>query len=391
MIDLNRLQAQFADFNAYQAEEQARTARRLRRALEALEACAPFWEDLREHVLDVKPAWLVAGLRESPAAAHPRGERPTPITVVATDGSQIYPDRHVEPTCYLLNISRIAFQYGTLERPIMEAVPNFRYRKQHLDHHFDELIEAATAEAVSAIRDQFELRALLDVARAARMPGRPLVALADGTLIRWMLRGMRNRELEDRLIAQYAEILTRFREEAIPLCSYVSMPASTEVVNLLRVHAGECDVPPEAEETLEGLVDRHLFAATLRPGERSATFESSSRIQRAYGAADRICYFYLRTSGREAGSAARSEIARVEVPHWVAEDAGLLDLVHAVVLGECEKGDGYPMILAEAHERAVIRAREKEAFYQMVEREMRTSGLPHALSQKATSKRRPMV
>ena len=387
MIDLNRLQAQFADFNAYQAEEQARMARRLRQALAALADCAPAWESLHRRALEAKPAWLVAGLRESPAAAYARGERPTPITVVATDGSQIYPDRHVEPTCYLLNISRIAFQYGTLERPIMEAVPNFRYRKQHLEHHFDEVIEAATAEAVSAIRDQFELRALLEVARAARMPARPLVALADGTLIRWMLRGMRNRDLEDRLIAQYAEILTRFREEQIPLCSYISMPASTEVVNLLRVHAGECDAPPAAEETLEGLTDRRLFESTLRPGERSATFESSSHIQRAYGAADRICYFYLRTSGH----GTRSEVARVEVPQWVAEDAGLLDLVHAVVLGECEKGDGYPMILAEAHERAVIRAREKEAFYQMIERELRTSGLPHALSQKSASKRRPMV
>ena len=386
MIDLNRLQQQFEGFNTYQAEEQARMRQRLRRALMALEECAPFWEDLRAHVLDVKPGWLVAGLRESPGAVYPQGERPTPITVVATDGSQIYPDRHVQPTCFLLNVSRIAFQYGTLERPLMEAVPDFRFRRADQEH-FDEVLETANAEVVSAVRDELELDALFDTADRCRTPGRPLVALADGTLIRWMLRGMRNRELEDRLIARYTEILTRFREEQIPLCSYISMPGNTEVVNLLRVHAGECEVPPAAEETLEGLTDRQLFEATLQPGERSAIFESSSHIQEQYGAADRICYFYIRTSGE--GST--SEIGRVEVPLWVAEDAPLVDLVHAVVLSECEKGDGYPMILAEAHERAVIRAREKEVFYQMVEREMQTSGLPHATSQKSASKRRPRV
>ena len=35
------------------------------------------------------------------------------------------------------------------------------------------------------------------------------------------------------------------------------------------------------------------------------------------------------------------------------------------------------MILSEAHERAVIRARERELFYGMIEREMTSAGLRH--------------
>ena len=116
--------------------------------------------------------------------------RPTPVTVLATDGSQICPDRHVEPHCYLLNISRIAFQYGTVERPLMESVPLCEYRREAFDEAFDQVLGTATAEVVSALRDEFELAALLDVAKEARMPGRPIVALADGTLIRWILRRM---------------------------------------------------------------------------------------------------------------------------------------------------------------------------------------------------------
>src|SRR5690606_1535377 len=134
---------------------------RLARACAAFEACHADWEALRARVAAERTEWLVPGLREAPAAAHAGRPRPSPITVVATDGSQVYPDRHVEPACYLLNISRIAFQYGTLERPLMESVPDFRYRKEHLEEIFGDALETATAEVVSALRDEQELAALL--------------------------------------------------------------------------------------------------------------------------------------------------------------------------------------------------------------------------------------
>ena len=79
------------------------------------------------------------------------------------------------------------------------------------------------------------------------------------------------------------------------------------------------------------------------------------------------------------------------MPLWVADDPHLEDLIHAVVLSECEKGDGYPMILTEAHERAVIRGHERQLFYDMIEREMTGRGLPYTGSRKQASKRRPPV
>jgi hypothetical protein len=391
VLDLSQLQDQFSEFHAYQSGEQARRADLLQQALDALDACRDAWEDLREIARHAQPGWLVAGLRENPTARQSAPPRPTPLTVVATDGSQIYPDRHVEPHCYLLNVSRIAFQYGTTERPLMEAVPDFRFRRGDLEAFYEDvatdLSGKTTAEVVSALRDEQELEALFEVARASRIDGRPLVALADGTLIRWMLRRMQNRDLEQKLIARYAELLRRFQERGLPLCSYISMPGNTEVVNLLRVQRGEHEAPTPDKTTLDGLLDRWLFERRLQPGERTAVFESSSHIQREYGASDRICYFYLRT--RTANGA--SEVGRVEVPMWVAEDAGLLDLVHATVLSECEKGEGYPMILSEAHERAVIRAKERELFYDLIERQMTRAGLRFKASNKQSSKRRPLV
>ena len=383
MLDLQQLHGQFEDFNAYQAEEQVRLSRQLQRACAALEECDGCWERLGQRVREADPPWLVAELRESPAVIYPCGQRPTPVTVTATDGSQIFPDRHVEPTCYLLNISRIAFQYGTTEPPVMEARPRFHYRRGEVGDLFDELAASASAEVVSALRDEYELQELLNTARSVRLEERPTVAMADGTLIRWMLRGLRNRELEDRLVARYTKLLAAFREECIPLCSYISMPANTEVINLLRIHLGECE-EPGPDETLEGLQDRRLYEQTLASGERSAVFESASHIQREYGP-DRICYFYVHVD-----TPGGAEVGRVEMPAWVVEE-GLLDLVHAVVVSECEKGEGYPMILSEAHEKAVIRAPEREVFYHLIEREMRSAGLSYTSSRKQAAKQRPKV
>jgi hypothetical protein len=166
------------------------------------------------------------------------------------------------------------------------------------------------------------------------------------------------------------------------------------VVNLLGFVAGELDEPapqglavePDAPP-LEGLLDRHVFADLLGPGERSVLFASSSHIQQAYPEGTQVCYFYLKVPS----PAGPDEVGRVEVPAWVAERTPLVDRIHATVLRECEKGDGYPLALAEAHERAVIRGPERDAFFRLMERRLRRAGLAPTNSRKRQSKQRPRV
>jgi hypothetical protein len=393
MLDLSQLRRQLEDFQAYEVDVRDRRAEQRTRAQAVLRACAADWRRVRAAVQAAEPRRLVADLREAPISTVAAPERPTPITVVATDGSQIYPDRHVDPMFFLLNVSQVAFQYGTREAPTLDTTPRLRF-EDDLSTHVDELLGGMTTELVSALRDEMELELLLDAARSAAVDGRPLVALADGTLIRWMIRGMNNEAVEAQLIAQYTEYLQAFRDEARPLASYVSMPATTEVVNLLRFVAGELDVPAPDElavepsdPELEGLLDRHVFADLLAPGERSAPFGSSSHIQRSYPEGTEVCYFYLKVPA----PVGPGEIGRVEVPRWVADDEDLLDRVHATVLRECEKGEGYPLVLSEAHERAVIRAPERESFFRLMERRLQQAGLSPTNSRKRRSKQRPRV
>lgn len=385
MIDFARLAGQLSHFASYRRGEDGRHADRLARASAALADCEPSWEALRDRALAGDAGPLRAVPHDAPPSRHAPAPRPATVTVVATDGSQIFPDRHVEPACYLLNIGRIALHYGTLDPPLIVAEPTLRYRAADLDDLAEDDDEAPnldlTAEVVSALRDELELRWLFETARDEQRSGRPLVAMADGTLIRWMLRGMKNRRLEDRLLDRYVAELDRFRAAGLPVCSFVSRPANAEVVNLLRLHLGEPDWDA-GPDSLRGLQDRHLFESALAPGERSARFASRSRVLERYGD-HRIVAFYVHTG---------TEVGRVETPLWVAENDEMLALVHSVVVDQCHKGGGYPVVLQEAHERAVVRAEEKEIFYRILARSLRAAGgvLP-TYSGKAASKRAPRV
>lgn len=386
MIDFTRLAGQLSHFARYRRDEDARHAGRLARALDALADCEGAWEALAEAALTASSGPLRAVPLECPGDRTPAPARPATVTVVATDGSQIFPDRHVEPACYLLNVGRVALHYGTLDAPLIAAEPELRYRAADLADLAEDDDEAAppldlNAEVVSALRDELELRWLCDTALDERRSGRPVVALADGTLIRWMLRGMKNRRLEDRLLDRYVAELDRFHAEGIPVASYVSRPANAEVVNLLRLHVGEEDWA-EDDASLRGLHDRHVFEATLVPGERSARFASRSRVLDRYGP-HRIVAVYVHTG---------LEVGRIEMPRWVAESAEMLDLAHAVVVDQCQKGGGYPVVLQEAHQRAVVRAEEKEIFHRVLARTLRADGTPvPTYSGKAASKRAPRV
>ena len=84
---------------------------------------------------------------------------------------------------------------------------------------------------------------------------------------------------------------------------------------------------------------------------------------------------------------AGAEMARVEVPAWVAESPELLELSHAMLIDQCRKGHGYPIAISEAHEQAVVTTKDREEFQLMLEGALQDHRLPVYTSQKNFSKR----
>jgi len=127
-----------------------------------------------------------------------------------------------------------------------------------------------------------------------------------------------------------------------------------------------------------GVQDRELFSDILGQGERSALFISQSSIVQKHYGVHQVYFFYMRVD---------DEIARVEIPRWVAMDNSLLELVHSLVLDQCQRGQGYPVALSEAHEKAVVTGADRENFWQLVESSLVEEHLPSPSSAKSQSKR----
>jgi NurA-like 5'-3' nuclease len=119
----------------------------------------------------------------------------------------------------------------------------------------------------------------------------------------------------------------------------------------------------------------------LAPGERSPLFASRSAIVSRYGP-HRIQFFYLHVG---------AEIARIEVPAWVAEDAELLDRVHALAFDQAQKGMGYPITLQEAHNQAVVTREDRARFFSLLAGRMQQLGVRVSQSNKQLKKRSGIV
>ena len=95
----------------------------------------------------------------------------------------------------------------------------------------------------------------------------------------------------------------------------------------------------------------------LEPGHRSPLYRSShlaARFALGLAAGQEWSHFYYLNGG--------TEIARVEVPDWLAQDPELLAVGHAMLVRQCQLGLGYPVAISEAHEQAVITGHDREEF-----------------------------
>ena len=81
----------------------------------------------------------------------------------------------------------------------------------------------------------------------------------------------------------------------------------------------------------------------------------------------------------------------MEIPVWVAESPPLLALSHAMLAKQCELGFGYPVVVSEAHEQAVVSGHDREEFRKLALMLMEQNGLPTTESAKTVSKRLPWL
>ena len=374
---------------------------RLRTFLEAAENVTKATA-LEKTRYDPNRNFLAAQVTDSLIGAHQPGDLPTDWSVASVDGSHIDVDRHIPLSCYVVNLGGCVLTYGSTPGASFFSQPRVSHQRQDLflaDPANPANEEMVTGPVLGLIRTVQELERLAQVVEG--LPGdTPVLALVDGSLVLWGLSGrghqpfVKQAIIDDRLVG----VLDRLREAAgvrpVCLAAYVSFPRSAEVVNAVR----SCLCPYELAQCrytcgnsrsakppcdlANGFLDRDLFQGLLEPGWRSATYMTNSSVPRENYGDHQVAFFYLHCG---------KEIARVEIPQWVAQDERLLSLTHSLVLDQCRRGQGYPVAISEAHEQAVISGSDRRLFREMVAQVLDRQGVTTFTSEKERSKRTPWL
>lgn len=396
MLDLMKLARQMQGIGQHLSQEAAASRKRLEIAHQLWEQ-ATVKQDLlvQQHQSWRKALGFNAALPVEPLDTCFEVNVPPEVqTVMATDGSQIAPSHHEIAYCYLINVGRVLLHYGQNRQPLLDSLPEVFYRPEEL--YVSRQWGIRTEEWMGYVRTVSEAVMLAELGSmllATTVPEKsashiPNLAMVDGSLIYWFLEQLPT-PARDRLLPPILNAWNQLQEAGIPIVGYLSSSRSGEALNFLRLQSCPYPEPNCAKicnnnadeapcQVFNPLRDTTFWGVFLQPGQRSCLWQSSARILEHYGS-QKIYFCYLHVG---------HEIARIDFPAWVAENSTLLDNALSLTISQVQKGYGYPVVLAEAHNQAVVRGGDRARFFALLEQEMIKAGLKNVgTSYKETRKR----
>ncbi len=373
--------------------ERASEAWALLQALDDLETIRARIQLARERDAGFRGAGPLTGSPGEPVnRAYPLPPAPDGATILAVDGSQVYPSIHTAALYYLTNIGIFVYHHGRDHLPEQITEPRLFFTE---DTVRDQSGQVITNVAVNARRSVMELQVLAREAWHRRESDAPLLAISDGPLLFWVGKDVPDgKQLEQDYMGALVHLhdthaaMQHERGQFAALTGYVDRPTSSFVISLLHLMSlDDAEVRAALLATngsLEGLTDQHVLLRLLQPGERSALMVQQSPQNKRYhdkGESLEIAFFYLNV-----GVLHDYHLARVEVPVWVARDPVMVDHVHALVYDQCQMMWRYPYALTRADELAVVRAHEKSRLDDLIEIELRRNAQVVDYSEKLESK-----
>ncbi|MCK4517840.1 DNA double-strand break repair nuclease NurA [Candidatus Babeliales bacterium] len=321
--------------------------------------------------------------------------------VIAVDGSQIYPDRHVSGAgCFLLNTGGVQLSYSDrscatffsqpdvlLPEDVLEGIKDVSFSRDLVDLKREELELATLAEKAEGVASRSS-RVICEAncIEGCEQKTAP-VALIDGSIIFWQLEGKPD-AVKTFFLDRYLGSLQKLYENNVLFAGYISMSKSRELVSLIKLGlcrflVADCIGCHRKHETfpcgqVDSLLDTSVTRFFLKKHERTTVFYSTSKIIESYPDHLKPAFVYLDVG---------SEVVRLEVPTWIAQDREKLDYLCSVAIDQSEKGRGYPVCLAEAHEQAVVKGGDREFFYHLLQKIGLDQQKSIRLSQKAIKKR----
>lgn len=302
-------------------------------------------------------------LDENIASSYPPPDSPKEATVIAADGSQIFPDRHAALQYYVINVGVIAMQVGSGNAPEVITETKLRLLEEFEDTFFSD-------SQVALQRDLAERTKLLEVAK--KYTG-TVISLAEGQLELWGAADNDTSKDFEKSLKDYIDALKEMEEQKVITSGYVAKPGANWVVRLLEIAM----MPHNELSNLNkyhpflGVTDLWLFSKTLGKHERSAIFKLQAKSAEKYTESIAIHFFYINV-----GDERDPEIARVDIPLWVVNNKDILNNLHRALVEQTKimGHKPFPYLLHRAHEIAVVTHKDKEEIDQMLAIEIRNNG-----------------
>ena len=231
-------------------------------------------------------------------------------SLIAIDGSQIYPDRHEGVEAFLINIGSVEINYR-LSTINCKTLPNFY-------PHIEKLVANSKLESNQLIDLQ---RCLMELQQAKYDFVNHDFILLDGNY--------------PDIDHDSYQIIKDFYAKQVPVFFYVSLSNARDILKLVDCHLA--------------IADRTILEKYL-PARHYTTVFVQKKLQNSLDRA----FVYLNTG---------QEIVRVEFSAW------LQDRIHdylVYIVDQIKKGSGYPVVLAEAHMQAVISNQDRFYFYKLI-------------------------
>jgi hypothetical protein len=314
---------------------------------------------------------------------------PERYALIATDGSQILPDRHKPFQFAYVQAGCACVTYGSADQSLGKALSQMKRSRfiPEAELYDEQTGELRPPSEISNQRDALEIALLAEACQMASDAGYTPIAVADGSIVPFALLGGRNvKQLATKLLPPITRALDAIQASGALVCGYIDKPNSNALARACALEGKPFDQISDGllranDGRIAGIVDRHLMEIALAPAHRTALFDPNWEVNDVMGMhAMRACYVNF-----GAGAGIASVVGRIEVPQWCTSHIGVLA---AVLHRHANMGEGYPLILKAAHQESVVGKDDARDIESAIQQELLKRGIVPRGSYKQDAKDR---
>jgi hypothetical protein len=300
------------------------------------------------------------------------------VSTFAVDGSQIYPGKD-------LSVPVALVQIGWFENLHTEQGQYFKDIQSYVMTPQDLKVERLGGEMadrkVNMRRFEMETQRIVDYIEEHEGMEEAL-AFFDGSFVASFAEAF-DPETQESYVRCVRNVLEASEHFRVPVVAFIDTSTARDLTSMLQALY---KLPDNKAIHDAKLVDKLFFDSSnsqaMDWGDRTPIFQCNrSGILSTYGPqGSRVAFCYLKTN--------RDSLpARLELPMWIHE-SGRSEQILNWVRAEVAIGGGYPYVIETADQVAVVQAKDRQAFFKILQDWAEKEDLKLRLSRKMVSKAR---